>query len=244
MRTLILAVAVAAPAAAADDPKAVIAKAVAAHGGAAAVDKYAGQRAEFKGTVSLGGMDAEMTGRFVRAFPDKERLTATLTVGGMEVPLVQVTDGKTARQTVAGNPVPQDDGRTADARLGTYSALLAARLTPLLKAGGPFTLKPGPAATVDDRPAVGVVVEHAAYKPITLHFDTATGRLVKLTRPGRDADGNEVERETVFADHKAVNGVLLPHTVTTSAGGKTVSVLAVQKYELLEAVDEAEFKPE
>jgi hypothetical protein len=243
MRSLLLALAFALPAAAADDPKAVIEKAVKAHGGAAALDKYAGQKADVKGTIIAGGMEIELAGSFLRVYPDKERLTANLNVGGMELPLVQIANGPAVILTVGGNPQSPEGDRKADALFGTYSVLLAGRLTPLLK-GGPFTLKPGPEAAVGGRPAVGVVVEHTTYKPITLHFDTESGRLVRLTRPGKDMDGQDVERETVFADHKEVGGVLLPHTVTTSAGGKKVSVFTVQKYELLETVDESQFKPE
>ena len=240
IRSLAFVLALALPAAAAD-PKAVIEKAVAAHGGADKLDKFAGQRMTIKGTITAGGMEIELAGTRVWAFPDKEKMTATLTVGGQELPLVQVANGDKLSLTIGGEARPADDNAKADARLSVYSNALAARLTPLLKAAGPYTLKPGPDAAVDGSPAVGVVVEHKEFKPVTLYFDKESGRLVKMTRPGRGEGGEEAERETVYGDYKAVDGVQVPHSSSSSVGGKKLTSFKAEKVEMLEKVDDSEF---
>jgi hypothetical protein len=239
-RSLVLALALALPAAAADDPKAVIEKAVKAHGGAAALDKFPVHKTAIKGTITAQGMEIAVTGTMLKAYPDREKTTATLTVQGQELPLVVVSNGKEVSQTVGGMAVPLDDDRKADARFGTYASNLA-RLTPLLKGDG-YTLKAGPEAAVDGKPAVGVVVEHKEHKPVTLYFDKASGLLVKLTRMGKNQEGQDAERESFFADYKAVSGVQLPHTLSTTSDGKKVSAFTVERYELLEKADDAEFK--
>ena len=241
-RSLILALSLAVPAAAQDAPKAVIEKAVAAHGGAAALDKYPGQKTTLKGTITAQGMEIELAGTILRAYPDKEKTTATLNVAGMELPLVAVTNGKATSLTIGGQAQPLDDDRKAESLFGAYTTNLT-RLTPLLNDKA-YTLKAGPGAAVAGRPAVAVVVEHADFKPVTLYFDKETGRLVKATRTGKDQDGQDAERESLFADYKAVNGVQLPHTLTSSVGGKPLSKFTVEKYELLEKVDASEFAVE
>ena len=241
-RSLLLALVVALPAVAAD-PKAVLEKAVAAHGGAAAIDKYAGQKLTVKGTIMAQGMEIGLTGTILRAHPDKEKTTATLNVADMELPLLAVTNGKAASMSVGGQAQPLDDDRKAEALFGAYASNLT-RLTPLLKAGGPYTLKAGPEAAVGGNPAVGVIVEHADFKPVTLYFDKETGRLVKSVRAGKDQDGQDAERESLFADYKAVSGVQLPHALTSTVGGKPLSKFTVEKYELLEKVDASEFAVE
>jgi hypothetical protein len=241
LRPLILALAVALPAAAAD-PKEVVEKAIKAHGGADALNKHTAQRATVKGTISAQGMDIDVSGSILRAFPDKDKTTVTLSVMGMELPLVAVTNGKSASLSVAGQAQPLDDDRKADARFGAYAANLN-RLTPLVKDKA-FTLKAGPEAAVNGSPAAGVIVEHADFKPVTLFFDKESGRLVKATRVGKDQDGQESERESFFADYKAVDGVQLPHALTSFVGGKKQSAFTVEKYELLEKVDDGEFAVE
>lgn len=225
---------------AADDPKAIVEKAIKAHGGADLLDKFAGHRSSQKGTIVAGGMDVPVTGTFLRAYPDKEKVKATLSIMGMELELLQVANGDKISLTVGGQAPPLDDDRKAEARFGTYANGLA-RLTPLVKGGGKFTLKAGPEAAVAGNPAVGVVVEHPDFKPVTLFFDKETGRLVKASRVGKTEDGQDAERETLFGDYKAVQGVQMPHKSTTTVGGKKVSDFTAEKIELLETVDASEF---
>ena len=241
-RSLLVTLALALPAAAAE-PKAVIEKAVKAHGGAELLDKFGGLRSTLKGTISAGGMDIPVTGVQLRAYPDKEKVTATLSVAGMELELLQVTNGDKVGLTVGGQARATSDADKTEARFSTYANSLS-RLTPLLKAGGPYTLKAGPEAAVNGDPAVGVVVEHAAFKPVTLYFDTASGRLVKVTRTGKAEDGTDAERETVYSDYKAVQGVQMPHRSTSTVGGKKVTDFTAEKVELLEKVEDGEFAVE
>ena len=75
MRTFVLTLALglAVPAAAQDSPKAVIEKAIKAHGGADPLTKFTAERVSIKGTLSIMGMDVEATGTAVTQYPDKQK---------------------------------------------------------------------------------------------------------------------------------------------------------------------------
>ena len=240
MRTLVftLALGLAVPAAGQDAPKAVIEKAIKAHGGADLLAKFPAERVSVKGTVNIGGMDVEMTATTVTQYPDKQKSTGTLTLAGMELKVVHMNSGDSMSVTINGEPLPLTDEQKADGKQDLYADSLT-RLVPLLK-GDTYTLKAGPEAAVNGDPAVSVVVEHAKYKPVTLYFDKATGRLARLTFMSTD-DGAEAEKETTYSDYKAVQGVQVAHKQVSTKGGKKESDVTLEKVELLEKVDAAEF---
>jgi hypothetical protein len=239
MRTLTLAAALglALPAAADDSPKAVVEKAITAHGGADAINKYPALKVTAKGTVSIMGMDLDVTSTSLTLHPGKRKGTATISVNGMELKLTQRISGDTVAMTLNGQELPLMDEQKAE-EVAELAIENAARLTPLLKDG--YTLKAGPEAAVNGEPAVGVVAEHAKHKPLTLYFDKKTGLLAKLAYKGKD-DGAEVEKETIYSDYKAVQGVQVPHKEVGMKDGKKQSELTVEKVELLEKADESEF---
>ncbi len=219
---------------AADDPKAVVEKAVKAHGGADLLAKYKGYKAPFRGTVFAMGMEIELKGEILNLYPDKAKVTGTLTVGGMDLPLVQVVNGSKLSMSIGGNALPVPDEQAADAVASMYVQSLT-RLTPLVTAD--YTLKPADGLEVDGKKAVGVLVSHKDKPDVTLHFDAESGVLVRSSRKGRGEDGGEAERVTVYADYKAAGGVQMPHRTTVTLGGNKSSESAIEKYEMLETVD-------
>ena len=236
--TLSLALGLALPAAADDSPKAVVQKAVKAHGGADLLAKFTAQRATHKGTLTLSGMESEVTVASLTQFPGKRKLDGTVSLGGMELKVKQVLSGDKLTVTINGMPFPVKDEQVASEQAELYADSLT-RLVPLLK-GDEYTLKAGPEVAVDGDPAVAVVVEHAKHKPVTLAFSKKSGLLVRLSYTGTD-DGTDVQKETTYADHKAVQGVQVPHKETGTKDGKKDSALTLEKIELLEKADDAEF---
>jgi hypothetical protein len=242
MRAFVLALtagaALSAPARAADDPKAVVEKAIKAHGGADNLNKYLAHRATVKGVIVAMGMELELKAESVGVYPDKAKMKGSISVGGMDLSLTQIANGGKLSVKVNGMDIPLDDDRLAEAKAGVYAGSLT-QLTPLLKPE--FTLKAGGEVAVDGKPAVGVVVSHKDQKDVTLYFDKESGRLVKVARKAKDESGTEVDRETVYSDYKAVDGIQVPHKEVTTMGGTKQQELTVEKYEHLEKVDESEF---
>ena len=240
MRLLLLtAAAVFAPLAnAADDPKAVIEKAIKAHGGADVLKKYPAQRSTFRGTVTAMGMEIEIKGEALSLLPDKGKVKGTLTVAGQEVPLVQVINGKKFTMSIAGNAIPVPDEQVADG-LASFHVGSLAQLTPLLTAE--YTLKAADKADVEGKPAAGVVVSRKDRPDVTLYFDAGSGRLVKSVFKGKAEDGTDADHEDLYLDYKAVQGQQVPHRTKSTVGGKTTSDITVEKYEPLETLDASAF---
>ena len=129
MRRWLLGVAVAlaaAGAAAADDKaEAVIKKAIEAHGGADALNKYKAARFTMKGEMAIMGMDVEISGDMAYR-PDSFRMSINLTVMGQQIAVHQVVNGEKGKRTVkVGDQVVQamkiEKDEVARPRLGRRS---------------------------------------------------------------------------------------------------------------------------
>jgi len=237
--TLIL---VAAPAAAQDDPKAVIQKAIQAKGGADRIDRYPAAVIESKGTLFQGGHTVPFTARTVYELPDRGRIALEQEGLGGKVQAVQVFDGSKARVVVNGHAKELSDVQTRDFRESIHAQNVM-RLTPLLKAPG-FTLTAAEGTTVGGKPAVGVKVASKDHRDVTLYFDRDTGLLVKAERAVLNPVGKEVKQEQTFADYKAFEGLKHPlHTVVTRDGQKLMESETVD-FKPLEKADPKEFAAE
>lgn len=62
-------------------------------------------------------------------------------------------------------------------------------------------LAAAPAVTIDDRPAVGLVVTESVKTPLTLYFDAETHRLVRIDHRGH---------QTLFSDYREADGFHYP----------------------------------
>lgn len=234
--TLVLGLAV--PAAAQDAPKTIIEKAVKAHGGADLLTKFTAQKVSSKGTIAIMGMDIELTATSLTQYPNKRKVTGTLSIMGNELKIAQVLNGDSLSVSINGQPLPLNDDQKAEEKHELYADSLT-RLVPLLK-GDEYILKAGPEVAVNGDPAVSVVVEHAKHKPVTLSFDKKTGLLVRLAYKGTD-DGAEVDKETTYSEFKAVQGVQVAHKEVGLKNGKKEVDMTIEKVELLEKADDSEF---
>src|SRR5258706_8539742 len=88
--------------AAQDDPKEIVRKAIAAHGGADKLNKFKASRVSSKGTISIGGMTLDFTSNSVAEFPDKQKTTIKMSISRMEITVVQTVNGAKMKQSVNG----------------------------------------------------------------------------------------------------------------------------------------------
>jgi hypothetical protein len=95
---------------------------------------------------------------------------------------------------------------------------------------------------VGDRELLKVVVTLKSGAVLKQYLDPATYLLVR-SESTRVFNGHNVEVETVFGDYKKVGGVLFPHSVESGARGRPVRLkVVVDKIELNPALDDARFK--
>jgi hypothetical protein len=243
---LALALVVAGSAAADEKAEAVVKKAIEAHGGADALNKYKAGKFKLKGEVSVMGMDFEFTGTVSYMTPDRYKLEVNAEIMGMKLVINQVVKGDSVKSsgTIGGMQIPMNSD--AEKQELKMAAVLqeAEQLTPLLDATK-FTIKSGDDDTVNGKKAaVLIVTPKAVDKELKLYFDKESGLVVKTAHKGVGAgDGapTEVLEETYHTEYKKISGVQTATKLTVTHDGKKFMTMDVSDIELLEKIDDKEF---
>src|SRR5262245_20998903 len=79
---------------------AILKKAVEAHGGADALNKYARRSMEMKGEITFGGMDLAFTGTIKYSSPDRYKLLVDMEIMGMKIAVQQIVKGDKVKSVV------------------------------------------------------------------------------------------------------------------------------------------------
>jgi hypothetical protein len=242
-----VALALALPAAAQADPKAVVETAIKAHGGADALNKSKTARAKSKGTLVISGQgEAEFVSTAVYSIPDKFKLEMAADVRGLKLTATQYVVAKqvTLKVTLAGVEQPSND-RVKDETAQAVLLQEITTLTPLVETKK-YTLAAEKDDSVDGKAAAVVLVTGNGAKEVRLYFDKETGRLVKTKRKGlaqTDKGLTDVVEESYLLDFKPNGGALLPTKLKVTHDGKKYMDVVVNELTFLEKVDGAEFVP-
>ena len=231
-----------APAWAQDTAEAVVKKAIDAHGGADALNKYKAGTAKMKGEMSVFGMDLTFTGEMTYALPDKYKMTIDADVAGQKLMIVQVANAKKYKQTINGMVIPLKD-KERDELLQSAMMQEVSQLTPLLDAKK-YTIKAEKDAEVDGKAAAVVLVTAEGFKDTKVYFDKKSGLLVKTERKGLAPsmdEPKEVSEETFLSDYKKVEGVLQPMKIVVHHDGKKFMTMTMTESKLMEKADEKIF---
>jgi hypothetical protein len=244
-RTLVLLSAVAATAAgarAADDPKAIIAKAIRAHGGEEALTKLKGTEAKTTGKIDIPGVgETEFAQEVSTMLPDKIKDVIELSIAGQKIKIATMVSGDEVSIQANGNDVPLSDEIKASLNEAKH-LLKVGRLVPLLKEKG-IELSLFGEAKVEGKAAVGVTIAAKGEKDITLFFDTETGRIAKIERrtspPG--GAGEVLEERIVLEYQTGKDGIPMPKKVLVKHDGKKYVEADVES-KMVEKIDDSEFK--
>jgi hypothetical protein len=253
MRRLFLGLAVAltcAGLAAAADEKAtaVVNKAIEAHGGADALNKYKAGRMKMKGDISVLGMDLEFTGTLSYMMPDKFKMEMNSEVMGQKLVIHHTVKGETIRGSVKFGdmtmPALTSDAEKEELKL-SVAMQEAEQFTPLLDEKK-FTVKHGGEEEVNGKKAdLLLVTPKAINKEVKMFFDRGTGLLVKTAHQGiGPGDGGapvEVLEDNYPSEYKKVQGVQVPMKLVIHHDGKKFLNIEVTEYELLDKLDDKEF---
>lgn len=227
-------------AAAQDDPKAIVKKAITAHGGAEKLNKFKGSKNSSKGTISIMGLELEFTSDTVSMYPSKQKTTIKMDLMGNAITVVQMIVGDKMSLSVNGMAQEVPDAQKAELKQSVELQRVI-NLTPLLSEKG-FELKALGESQVNGASVVGISVSSKELKDTKLYFDKNTYLLRKVERMGADpAGGGEVKQETFMNDYKDVNGLKKPTKITMLNDGKKFMDSTVVKQEVLEKIDEKEF---
>lgn len=222
-----------------DDAKALIEKAIKAHGGADKLAKLKAVRASAKGTVDLMGQSAGYKETNTVQLPNHFRSEVTLDFMGQSIEIVVVFDGKTC-WAKSPQGVMEDPPLAADELKNALYASRVGMLTPLLEDKS-FTLSLLGETKVKDKAAVGVKVSSKGQKDIDLYFDKASGLIVKIVRPVLDMTGGEVMEQRYLSDYKDFDGLKRPTKVLVERGGKKYLEAETAEFKFLDKIDANEF---
>jgi hypothetical protein len=231
----------AAPAFAQADARAVLDKAIKAHGGEDKLTSFQAGRIKTKGKlVGVGGLEFTQDAAF--QMPDKFHDELTLDVNGKQIKIVTIMNGTKVALTADGKKVPVTDA-IKEALKDATVLLRVHQLVPL-KAKG-FELSSLGEAKVGDKTAVGIRVSRKGERDANLFFDKETGLLTKLERQTVDAmSGQEFTEERLFLDYKKADGLAMPGRMIINRDGKLYAEIEVTEAQHLKSIDDSEFNVE
>ena len=223
----------------ADEPKAIIEKAVRAHGGEARLLKVEFVRTKSKGTIETNGVTVAVVIESVSQLPTRLRTVHEFDIMGQRQSVITVCDSGKAWQ-MRGSATEDITGARLDEVRQTLHARRIESLLPLVKEAG-FELSGVADIDVNGKPAVGVKVATKGLRDCTLYFDKDTGLLVRLTRKTLDLNQQEADTETTYSAWKDFDGLKLPTKLLVQQAGKKLLEAEITECKFPDKVDPGEF---
>jgi hypothetical protein len=221
------------------DAKALVEKAIKAHGGQDKLAKFTGHTVKFKGNFHGMGQAIPMTGEVSTQGNDKIRVDVEVEAGGMKFRIINVFDGEKGWNKIGDMLMELDKDLVAEAKEQTYVGWVET-LAPLKDKQ--FTLATVGEIKVDNRPALGVKVSSKGRRDVDLYFDKETGLLVKReSRVKDEGSGQEVTEEAFPSEYKDVQGTKQAMKFVIKRDGKLYLDGEASELQLSEKLDASLF---
>jgi hypothetical protein len=227
------------PVPAQDNARAILERAIKAHGGQERLTQVRADRAKLKGTLLLGDKRVPFTGEILVQLPGQMKTMVAFNVGERDHTLIQIVNGERAWTTLDGQPQKVEGAALAESQ-GALALARAVRLVPLLTDKS-YQLTGLADIKVNGRPAAGVKVTAKGRKDIRLYFDKETGLLVKSEHNLDDAAGKEVLQEEFYSDFRDLGGFKRPVKMTAQRKGVTIVEAELLEAKYYDGFPEAEF---
>jgi hypothetical protein len=227
------------PPAKAAEPRALVERAIRAHGGAEGLSRGRLCREKTRGDLHVLGRKVPFTSETVMRLPGQFRNTLVSEVGGRKLTVVQVLDGDGG--WVSENGKARDAGAALLASWKeTAHAQRVATLTPLLAADKGYTLAALGEEKVGDRPALGIKISLKGRQDVRLYFDKESGLLVKKSFQVRPGEKPTIQDE-VYSGFKDVAGAKRPTKTAVYQNGTLYAEAKLESFEALDRVDDERF---
>lgn len=234
------------PSQSADGPeatKAIVDKAIKAHGGEEKLTKSKAATWKAKGRYFSLGQEIPFTGSWALQPPDKARIAVEGELKGRKFRRILVTDGSSGWIKLDDAVEEMNKVTLAEEKERLYASWLAS-LTPLK--GKEFTLSPLEERRVGERLAVGVKVSHPDYRDVSLFFDKQNGLLLLSETRLKDlTSGSAILQEVIYGDYRDMAGVKRAMQVTVRWDRKKQAEATLHDYVAVERLEDNVFaKPE
>ncbi len=218
-----------------DAARAVVEKAIEAHGGAEKLAKLRIMRIKTEGKMMVADLpDTSVMIENCWQMPDKYKSSMQYEILGRKQEIIQIVDGDQAWIQMNGRVFDTDKAALTEVKEQKYAEGLD-RLDFLDKKGIELSLLEK--IDVEGKPAIGVLVKSKDHRDVKLYFDFAGGLLVKRewSMGGKRVNG------TVFGDYRKKDGMPRFQTLTIYRFGKKFMELKVKEVEFLKKLDPKEF---
>lgn len=221
------------------EPKALIEKAIKAHGGEEILLKLQTARTKGTGSVEVMGLTIKFTSETVQT-PTKHKSRMVMEVAGQKIDATEVFDGDKA-WLVLMNKVIDLEGEKLKAMKDSAHASTVETLVPLLK-DKQFTVEPLKEEKINDKPAVGIRAKAKGQRDVDIYFDKETGLVVKVSRLSYDSDAEkDAQYEAIVTEYKDFGSVKHASKVLVNKDGKKFMNLEITDVKVVDKVDAKEF---
>jgi hypothetical protein len=222
------------------DMKALLEKAIKAHGGADNLAKQKAVVVKIKGKFYGLGEAIDYSGEISQQGLDKIRTVTDVNVMGTDFKIVRVLNGDKGW-------IDDPQGKremTKEEHTEAIEAQHASAVSRLwVLTGKEYTLSPLGGVKVGDHEAVGVLVKHKDCRDVSLFFDKKTNLLLKFETRVKDlmGGGGEMTQEALFDDYKKVGDLQVPHKLTLKRDGKLYLESETTDYQPQDKLDDSVF---
>jgi hypothetical protein len=242
MRALLLAgllLALPAVVVAQESPRAIIERAIVAHGGPQKLAAIKADKVRLKGTLHVGDTSLTFANESMLQLPAQFKSTVSIVEANRARTVVHLLDGDRATILLDGQPQPVAGVHLAQLQQ-TLNLEQALRLVPLLNDAS-FSLHALPEVKYNTRVFVGVMVRGKGQRELKLFFDKKSGLLVKAEHRLDGPGGKDVVQEAFYADYRDLGGYLRPGKVVVLRDGKKVMEAELIEAQRLDRIDPSEF---
>jgi hypothetical protein len=211
--------------------QAILDRAITAHGGLANLAKFRAEMWNFRGKLNTGGQFVEVTGEWAYELANKSRVSYKAMNPGRIATRIDVLNGDTGWIKENGITRTMNPQELAAAKEDAYGNSIS-WLFPFK--GESFTLFPLGEMEVEGRPAVGLKVSCSGHRDTRLFFNRENFLLVKVERPAKDENGQEVNQEVFASQYKEIEGILYPMKMKTLRNRKLYLEITLSGYKRIE----------
>jgi hypothetical protein len=219
----------------ADEPKAILEKAIKATGGEEKLGRQKATTWKGKGTFHGLGQALEFSGEWYIQPPNKIRTESEFDFAGNQTKRITVFNGDKGWITMGEAPQDMTDDQVAEAKEDLYAGRVST-LVPLKEKD--FTLAALGEEKVGGKEAVGIKVSSKGHNDINLYFDKTSGLLVKTQRRVKDMSGQEADQETLNEEFRDVDGLKRAFKITINRDAKKFVELEVSEYKFVDKLED------
>ncbi len=223
----------------AEEPRALLEKAIQAIGGEEKLKKAETLSWNSKGTVNFNGNDVSFKGKAIARGLDHMRREIVFVGDDGERTFLMVLGGDKGWWKFGEQPTEMEGDALANEKRNAAMEVLSTTLVGL-KANG-YKLESAGEETVAGKPAVGLKVTMPQGKDFTLFFDRTTNLPVKAVARVMGFQGEEFTQETYFRDYKDFDGIKKATRIEMKRDGEDFIKTEVSDFKVLDRADPKAF---